>query len=801
MRVEVLGGGPAGLYFGILMRKAFPDAAITVRERNRPRETFGFGVVFSDETLGFLDEADAESAAEIRARFRTWSDIRTWFEGEWTVSTGHGFSALSRVALLEILERRAAALGCELRFEDEVRDPAVFLDADLVVGCDGVNSLVRERFAESFRPKVELGRCRFSWLGSDWPIDAFTFLFVESEHGLFQAHAYPYDGERATFIVETHEEAWRAAGLDGASDAETVATCERIFAGHLGGHRLIANRSLWRRFPTVTCERWRHENLVLLGDAAHTAHFSIGSGTKLAMEDAIALVAAFRAHGSGDVPRALAAYEEARWLDVAKLQRAAQTSRRWFESSRRYRAQAPVTFTFNLMTRSKRITYDNLRARDPELVAAVDREFRRAWRAGAHAAGGADVGEDFQLGERQGVAGAVGPSGVAPSPSPFNESRSQLLETEKVEDGLPAPPPIFTPFRARGLVLRNRIVVSPMCQYSAVDGEVGDWHLVHLGSRALGGAGLVIAEMTDVTAEGRITHGCAGLYERAHVAAWKRIVDFVHRSSRAPIAIQLAHAGRKGSMLHDWSFTDRPLTAAEGAWATLAPSPVPYDPSGPPPKAMDRADMDRVREAFVRATRWADEAGFDWLELHAAHGYLLSSFLSPLANFRDDDYGGALENRMRYPLEVFRAVREAWPAAKPISVRVSASDWFEESGAGTTAAETVVFARQLGALGCDLIDVSSAGNVPESEPEFGRMYQVPFAEQIRYEAAIPVMAVGAIQGADHANTVLAAGRADLAVMARPHLADPYLTLHAAAGYGVDVEWPDPYFPAKPRRGR
>jgi len=751
MRVEVIGGGPAGLYFGILMRMADPSVEITIRERNRPDDTFGFGVVFSDETLSFLDDADPESAAEIRARFRWWSDIETWFRGVRTVSTGHGFAAISRAALLGILQRRAAALGCELRFEDEVADVDALLGADLVIGCDGVNSRVRERFSASFRPQVELGDCRFSWLGTTRPLAAFTFLFVDTPHGLFQVHAYPFGEGRSTFIVETHDAAWRSAGLDRASEEDTVAVCESLFRDHLDGHRLLANRSIWRRFPTVTCESWRHENLILLGDAAHTAHFSIGSGTKLAMEDAIALVAALREHGTGDVPRALAAYEAGRRLDVAKLQRAAQTSRRWFEQSPRYRGQHPVAFTFNLMSRSKRITYDNLRQRDPKLVAEVDR-----WYQVAH--------------------------GPARAPDP-------------------APPPIFTPLRVRDLELANRIVVSPMCQYSAVDGVPNDWHLVHLGSRAVGGAGLVIAEMTDVTPEGRITRGCTGIWNDAQEAAWRRVVEFVHQRTPARAGLQIAHAGRKGSMRHDWSMRDEPLAATEGAWETLAPSAVPFRPGWPAPRAMTRADMERVRDAHAAAARRADRAGFDWLELHCAHGYLLSSFLSPLANFRDDDYGGALAGRMRFPLEVFRAVREAWPAAKPLSVRVSATDWFEEQGAGTTADETVVFARELKALGCDLIDVSTAGNVPHSEPEYGRMYQVPFAEKVRYEAEIPVMAVGAIQGWDHANTVLAAERADLVVMARPHLYDPYLTLHAAAAYGVDVPWPGQYELGKPKGAR
>jgi anthraniloyl-CoA monooxygenase len=771
MRIEVVGGGPAGLYFGILMRRAFPAAEISIRERNRPGDTFGFGVVFSDETLSFLDEADPESAGAIRARFRHWSEIETLCRGAWTRSTGHGFAAIARTELLAILGRRAAEVGCRLTFGDEVRDVGELLGADLVVAADGVGSAVRERFADRLRPRIEPGACRFSWLGTTLPLRAFTFYFVETGHGLFQVHAYPYAEGLSTFIVETHEETWRAAGFEHASEEETLARCERLFAAQLAGHRLLANRSIWRRFPTVTCERWSAGNLVLLGDAAHTAHFSIGSGTKLAMEDAIALVDAFRAVGTGDVPRALERYERERRLDVAKLQRAARVSRRWFENSRRYLGQEPLPFTFNLMTRSKRITYDNLRARDPELVARIDRWYRAAH--GPAAAGG----------EAPAAAGAEAHEGRPGAPESADA---------------PAPPPIFTPFVARSVRLSNRIVVSPMCQYSAKDGVPNDWHLVHLGARAVGGAALVVAEMTDVSPEGRITHGCTGIWSAEQVAAWRRVVAFVHAWSGARVGLQIAHAGRKGSMAHDWSMRDRPLAPEEGAWPTLAPSAVPYEPGWPPPRAMTRADMDAVRGEFARAAANAAAAGFDWLELHAAHGYLLSSFLSPLANLRRDDFGGSLENRMRYPLEIFAAVRAAWPAAKPVSVRVSATDWFEERGAGTTSDETVVFARELKRLGCDLVDVSTAGNVPHSEPEYGRMYQVPFAEKIRYEAAIPVMAVGAIQDADHANTVLAAERADLVVMARPHLYDPYLTLHAAARYGVEIDWPEPYRLAQPK---
>ncbi len=750
MRIVTLGGGPAGLYFGILMKRRFPESEIRVLERNRADDTFGWGVVFSDETLENFRDADPESYAEITASFKYWRDIETHYRGTCTVSKGHGFAALSRKRLLLILQRRARELGVALEFEREVSSLDELPDADLVLGADGINSTVRRLLADRFRPHLDWRQCRFCWLGTDRPLSAFTFIFEESEHGLFQVHAYPFEENLATWIVECREEVWRRAGLAAASEADTVAFCQDLFARHLCGHRLLPNRSLWRLFPTVRCETWHWGNAVLIGDAAHTAHFSIGSGTKLAMEDAMALVAAFAEHGTEDVPRALAAYQEARWVEVLKLQKAAQTSLEWFECSERYLGQHPVQFTFNLMTRSKRITYDNLRHRDPDLVARVDR-----WYA-------------------QEVAGLA------------------------LADGQ-APPPIFTPFRLRGMELVNRIVVSPMCQYSAQDGTPGDWHLVHLGSRAIGGAGLLMTEMTDVLPEGRITHGCTGMYRPEHVAAWRRIVDFVHRHSRAKIGLQLAHAGRKGSVRHPWEGEDIPLTAAEGAWQTLGPSPIPFYPHWPVPKEMDRDDMDRVRDAFVAAVRRAEEAGFDLVEVHLAHGYLLSSFISPLANRRTDQYGGPLENRLRFPLEVFRAMREAWPADRPMAARISATDWLEAEGRGTDPEESVVLARALKDAGCDLLDVSSAGNSPESRPLYGRMYQVPFADQIRHQAEIPVMAVGALLGADHANTVLAAGRADLAVMARPHLRDPYLTLHAAERYGLwHHPWPGQYQPAKPR---
>jgi len=750
MRIVSIGGGPAGLYFGILMKRAFPDTRIEIYERNRPDDTFGWGVVFSDETLGNFEQADPESFARITSRFAYWSDIETYYADTCVRSTGHGFCGMARKQLLQIFHERCRELGVHLEFEREVTDAEEFADADLVLAADGINSIVRARFAEHFRPHLDWRVAKFAWLGTDKPLEAFTFIFRENEHGVHQVHAYPFQHapeERSTFIVECHQDTWKRAGLDRASEADTVRYYERLFADHLDGYHLLTNRSLWRSFPTVENERWSHRNYVLLGDAAHTAHFSIGSGTKLALEDAIALVAAFEQHGTGDVPRVLAAYEEARRVDVIKLQKAAQTSLEWFEHSDRYVKQHPLQFSFNLMTRSKRITYDNLRARDPELVDRVD-----AWFA-------ADQGLS-------------------------------------VPEGTKAPAPMFVPLKLRGLELRNRVVVSPMCQYSAVDGAANDWHLMHLGSRAVGGAGLVMTEMTDVSADGRITYGCAGLWNDAHTAAWRRVVDFVHARSQAAIGIQLAHAGRKGSCNLPWEGDD-PLRDGT-AWQTIAPSALPFDEDWHVPREMTRADMDRVRDDFAAAARRAEEAGFDLLELHFAHGYLLSEFLSPAANRRTDEYGGSLENRLRYPLEVFEAVRAAWPAARPMSVRISATDWLPE-GEGLTGDDAVVIARALEERGLDLIDVSTAGNTPRSRPAYGRMYQVPFADRIRHATGLKVMAVGAIQGPDHVNTVVAAGRADLCALARPHLLDPHLTLRAAVTYGYDPQaWPVQYLAAKPQ---
>jgi len=786
MKIVSIGGGPAGLYFSLLMRQAFPETEITVYERNHPDDTFGWGVVFSAETLGHFEQADPETYAAITREFAYWDDIETYYGDTCVRSTGHGFCGMARKRLLQIFHERCRELDVNLVFEKEISSVEDVGDADLILAVDGFNSIIRKQHEQHFKPTIRWGGCRFSWLGTDKPLDAFTFIFKESEHGLFQVHAYPFQPNLSTFIVECHEDTWKRAGLDQATEEQTVEYCEKLFADELAGHKLLVNRSIWRSFPIVTNEKWHHENMVLMGDAAHTAHFSIGSGTKLAMEDAIALVDAFKQNGIDDVPRALAAYQDSRWIDGVKLLKTANTSRMWFENSRRYTKQHPLQFSFNLMTRSKAITWGNLRHRDPELVSRVDQ-----WWAESQAHHAATPGSGDALPhDAYGAPGAqhtTGPDTVA-------------VETERGEITVPATtPPLFAPFNLHGMHLKNRVVVSPMCQYSAVDGVPNDWHMVHLGSRAVGGAALLFTEMTDVSPEGRITYGCAGMWNEDQEHAWKRVVDFVHGNSDSKIGMQLAHAGRKASCNLPWEGDD-PLTDGT-AWETLGPSAEPFDTGWPTPRAMNRDDMQKVTADFAAAAGHADRAGFDLVELHMAHGYLLSSFISPMSNHRTDEYGGSLENRMRFPLEVFDAVAAVWPKDKPLAVRISATDWLDEDG-GLTEDESVEVARMLAEHGCHLVDVSTAGNTPKSVPVYGRMYQVPFAERIKQEVDVAVMAVGAIQGPDHCNTILAAGRTDLCAMARPHLVNPYQVLDAAVSQEHHGHlWPKQYLPAKPRPPR
>ena len=738
MKISILGGGPAGLYFSILIKKARPDYEVALYERNRADDTFGFGVVFSDQTLDIFRRYDPVSHAAILANFAYWDDIEIHFKNETIRVGGNGFCGCSRQTLLRLLQERARGLGVVLHFEREIDTLAAFAGSDLIIAADGINSRVRSQHADHFQPVTDLRPNKFVWLGSTRPFDAFTFFFRETGHGIFIAHCYQYEQGHSTWVIETDPKTWARAGLDKRDEAQSARFLESVFAKELGGHSLITNRSLWRNFPMIRNTRWVKDNIVLLGDAKATAHFSIGAGTKLAMEDAIALFEALKAHGD-DVKAALSSFERDRREDVEKTQHAANVSLVWFEHLARFWNYDPIKFAFGLMTRSKSITYDNLAMRAPEFVRAVTENFAREQEAAGLPVRGADV------------------------------------------------PPMFQPFRLRQMELDNRVVLSPMCMYSADQGMPDDWHLVHLGARALGGAGLIFTEMTNVSSEARITHGCAGIYTDEQEAAWNRVVDFVHGHSAAKICMQLGHAGRKGATKLIWDGMDEPLEA--GGWPLIAASAVPYYPHSQVPRPMTRADMDQVRDDFVRAARRAQRAGFDMLELHCGHGYLLASFISPLTNLRTDAYGGSLENRLRYPLEIFTALRDAWPIEKPISVRISATDWKE---GGLTGEESVEVARMFSRAGCDLIDVSTGQTVHDAEPVFGRMFQTPFSDKIRNEAGIATMAVGAITSADQINTILAAGRADLVAIGRGHLVDPSLTLRAAAWYGIDMTVPPQY---------
>ncbi|CAB3800488.1 bifunctional salicylyl-CoA 5-hydroxylase/oxidoreductase [Paraburkholderia fynbosensis] len=757
MRIVCIGGGPAGLYFGLLMKSRNPDYEVTVVERNRPYDTFGWGVVFSDRTLGNLRAADAPSADAILDAFNHWDDIEIHFRGRQIRSSGHGFCGIGRKRLLNILQARCEELGVKLVFETQVTDDNVY-EADLIIACDGLNSAIRQKYAATYQPDIDTRDCRFVWLGTKKLFDAFTFAFEETEFGWFQAHAYRFDDQTSTFIVETPERVWRAAGLDEMSKEDSIAFCEKLFAKYLDGHALMSNAahlrgsSQWIRFPRVVNGEWVHWRrnadgsqtpIVLMGDAAHTAHFSIGSGTKLALEDAIELANSIGAH-PGDLPAALRHYTQVRSIGVLRIQNAARNSTEWFEHVDRYTSFEPEQFAYSLLTRSQRISHENLRERDARYLSGF---------------------EDW-LAQRSGVQRAPDKHSV---------------------------PPMFTPFTLRGVTLKNRVVVSPMAQYSAVDGIAGDYHLMHLGARAMGGAGLVMTEMTCVSPEARITPACPGMYAPEHLSAWKRIVDLVHRQSDAKIGIQLGHSGAKGSTRVAWEGIDQPL--AEGNWPLVSASPQQYVRGvSQHSREATHEELREIEAQFVDATRMSAQAGFDWLELHCAHGYFLSSFLSPLTNQRTDEYGGSLENRLRYPLQVFKAIRATWPQDKPISVRISANDWVE---GGTTPDDAVQIARAFKAVGADMIDVSSGQVSKEEKPVYGRMFQTPFADRVRNEAGIATIAVGAISEADHVNSIIAAGRADLCAIARPHLANPSWTLNEAAKIGYfDVAWPKPYTAAK-----
>ena len=742
MKIACIGGGPAGLYFAISMKLRDPAHDVHVFERNPRGVTFGWGVVFSDQTLENIMANDPVSAEVIADEFAHWDDIDVHIRGQCIRSSGHGFIGIGRKRLLEILQDRAAELGVALSFETECDpDDPRWADYDLVIAADGINSRVRERFADQFGVDVDQRANKFVWLGTSKAFDAFTFAFEETEAGWVWAHAYKFAPDCSTFIVECSESTWRGLGFDQLDQDDAIARCEQIFAKYLGGHRLISNAAhlpgpaVWLNFRRIKCETWSHGRFILLGDAAHTAHFSIGSGTKLALEDAIKLAEVLNRAGL-ELETALFEYHAERSLEVLKLQNSARNSTEWFETLDRYLHFEPLQFAYSLLTRSQRISHENLRLRDPDWLESVERWF---W-------------------DRAGVAGK-------------------------------AAAPMFAPFKLRQMTVDNRITVSPMAMYSAVDGVPNDFHLVHLGHRAMGGAGLVFTEMTCVSPEGRISPGCTGMWAPEHVEAWRRITDFVHANSRAKICLQLGHSGGKGSTTLGWEGNDVPLD--EGNWAVMAASDVAWSPVNQRPKAMTRADMDVVRDQFIAAVRMGLEAGFDMVELHAAHGYLLSSFITPLQNKRTDEYGGSLENRLRFPLEVFAAMRSAWPPGRPMSVRISANDWSGEEG--VTPDEAVEIAEAFAREGADLIDVSAGQTSKDAKPVYGRMFQTPFSDKLRNEARVATMAVGNIYEPDHANSILAAGRADLVALARPHLVDPFWTLRAAAALDYrDVHIPPQY---------
>ncbi|MFS4580420.1 bifunctional salicylyl-CoA 5-hydroxylase/oxidoreductase [Phaeobacter sp. C3_T13_0] len=744
MKIACLGGGPAGLYFAISTKLRQPDAEITVFERNKPDDTFGWGVVLSDDALENLTANDPVSAGQIRDKFAYWDDIAVVHGGVRTVSGGHGFAGIGRKAMLVILQERARELGIDLQFETKVGSAAAYqADYDLVVACDGLNSRVRGEFAEHFKPDVDVRPCKFIWLGTRQKFDdAFTFIFEKTRHGWVWIHAYQFDVDTATVIVECSAETWENWGFESMSKEEILRTCEGIFAEHIDGHSLISNAdhlrgsAVWINFPRVLCETWYHQNIVLLGDASATAHFSIGSGTRLAFDSAIALAEFISTEEA--LEDAFVRYQDERRLDVLRLQSAARNSLEWFEEVERYLDMEPVQFNYSLLTRSQRISHENLRLRDAAWLASAEKWFQTS--AGA-------------------------------------------------SEAAPVRPPMFAPYHLREMTLKNRIVVSPMAQYKAKDGCPTDWHLIHYGERAKGGAGLVYTEMTCVSAEGRITPGCPGLYTAEHEQAWRRLTNFVQVETDAKICCQIGHSGRKGSTQLGWEVMDAPLQ--EGNWQTVSASAIPWSDNNPAPRAITREEMGSIKGEFVAATQMAERAGFDMVELHAAHGYLISSFISPKSNIRDDDYGGSLENRLRYPLEVFEAMRAVWPEEKPMSVRISATDWLAEDG--VTPEDAVEIARAFTAAGADIIDVSAGQTSIDAKPVYGRMFQTPFSDRIRNDAEIATMAVGNIYEADHANSILMAGRADLVCIGRPHLADPYWTLHEATRIGDrHADWPLPY---------
>ncbi|WP_162128431.1 oxidoreductase [Flavobacterium phycosphaerae] len=733
MKIAVIGGGPGGLYFSILTKKAMPDCQIDIYERNKPDDSFGFGVVFSDETLGEFLKRDMQSYELIRSQFAYWDDIIVARDGQAVSIAGNGFCGCSRKTLLQLLQQRCREEGVNLHFEQNIDDLSPYKDADIILAADGIGSLIRTRYEKEFGTTIALKKNRFVWLGSTKPLDAFTYFFRTTPHGTIVAHTYQYEAGMSTWIFECSEDTWQKHGFEVTNEADTMAKIAEIFKEELDGHPLISNKSHWRQFPHVTNKNWYHDNIVLLGDAKATAHYSIGSGTKLAMDCAIGLSDAVIAHPN-DVQAAFAQYDKTRRNTVEMIQHAALVSLDWFENMDRNNQHPFYQFAFGCMTRAKKVTYENLRLRDKSFTDKVLTEFNTL----------------------------------------------QKSATTEI-------PAAFTKFRLREMELENRIVMSPMGQYSAEHGNITPWHLVHYGSRATGGVGLIVTEMTAVAETGRITLGCAGIYTQEQVIKWKDITAFIHQNSRAKIGIQLGHSGRKGGVKKPWEGTNEPIDLP---WDLLSASPIAFNDKLPIPREMNTADMETIVSQFVQATKHADEAGFDLIELQAHHGFLLASFLSPLTNIRTDEFGGSIANRLKFPLTVFSAMRKVFPQHKPMSVRISASDWAEN---GISEEEVITIATAFKEAGADIINVSTGNTVEHQKPQVGRMWQTPFADAVRNTVHIPTITTGYIQDIDQINTIILNGRADLVALGRPLLADANFVRNAQAYEQVEAaDIPKPY---------